>query len=136
LTQRRIKPISAFCLGFFLALTFYWVAATSSGFDWAREWRLAQTSLRAEAVVIRTEPQNHCAAYYEFEVDGQKYQGSAAACSARIGDKFNVFYLPGDPAFSTVKTPGSDLLFMIFAPLVMSVIAGIVVMAQLGRPGK
>src|SRR5262245_25925566 len=131
-----MKPISAFCLGFFAALTFYWVAATSSGFDWAREWKLSHSSSQVEAVVTRTEPHNHCRAHYEFEVNGQRYYGSGSACSARIGDKLHVYYLPGDPTFSTIKSPGSDLVFMIFAPLILSAFAGLVVMARLGRPGK
>ena len=96
--------------------TFYWVAATSGGFDWARHWRLAQTSSEVEAVVTRTEPNNHCLAHYEFEVDGQLYQGSDSKCSASIGDKLRVYYLPGEPTFSTLKKPDDDLVFMIVAP--------------------
>lgn len=131
-----MKPISAWCLGFVGALAFYWIAATSGGFDWTRHWRLARASSEAEAVVTRTEPHNHCLAHYEFEVDGHQYQGSGSNCSARIGDKLHVYYLQGEPTFSTVKTPGSDLMFMIAAPTVLSVIAGFIVMMRIGRRGK
>ena len=132
-----MKPFSAWCLGFFASLTFFWVGMTSSGFDWARHWRLAQASSEIEVVVTRTEPQNHCLAYYEFEVDGERYQGKGSGgCTARIGDKLHVYYLPGEPEFSTTKSPGSDLVFVIFAPMVLSAFAGLVVVARMSRPGK
>ena len=129
-----MKRITAWCLGFVGALTFYWVAATSGGFDWVRHWKLARSSATAEAVVTRTEPTDHCAAFYEFEVEGQRYQNFGPDCDAHVGTKLRVHYLPGDPTFSTLKAPGSDLVFMIGAPLVLSVVAGFVVMARLGRP--
>jgi hypothetical protein len=132
-----MKRTAAWCLGFGVALTFYWGAATfGGGFDWIRHWRLAQTSADAEAVVTRTEPNNHCAVFYEFEVEGQRYQNFGSDCAARVGDKLRVHYLPGDPTFSTLKGPGSDLAFMIGAPLILSVVAGLVVMARLSRPGS
>ena len=131
-----MKRISAWCLGFVGALTFYWLAASISGFDWTRHWRLAQASSKAEAVVTRTEPLNHCLAHYEFEVDGQRYQGSGPKCSASVGDKFHVYYLPREPTFSTLKKPGADLVFIIVAPIVLSVIAGFILAVRIGRPGK
>lgn len=127
-----MKRRTAWCLGFGGALTFYWWAATGSGFDWTRHWKLARSSATVEAVVTRTEPNNHCAAFYEFEVDGQKYQNFGAECSAHVGDKLRVNYLPGDPAFSTLRAPGSDLVFVIGAPLVLSVVAGFAVMLRIG----
>ena len=131
-----MKPASAWCLGFFGGLIFFWGSITSSGFDWVRHWKLAFASAETEAVVTRTEPHNHCLAHYEFELDGQQYQGSGSNCSANIGDKVHVHYLPGDPDFSTAKAPGSDLVFVIFAPLVLSCIAGVLLMVRLGRPGQ
>ena len=106
-----------------------------SGFDWAQQWRLTRSSSKAEAIVTRTEPDNHCIAHYEFEVNGKQYQGLGSNCSIGVGGKLLVYYLPGDPTFSTAKTPGSDLEFMIFAPLVLAVGAGFIVMLQLGRRG-
>jgi|GEM_PF-3381110 len=129
-----MRSISAWSLGFAGALTFFWGAATLSGFDWSRHWRLARTSLETQAVVTRLEPHNHCAAYYEFEVTGRKYQGFGSDCSAHVGDKLRVHYLPEDPIYSTLKEPGFDLVFMIVAPLVLSVVAGLVVMVLVGRP--
>lgn len=134
LTLGTMTRTTAWCLGFIGALTFYWAAATWGGFDWTRHWRLAQTSAVAEAGVIRTEPHNHCAAYYEFEVAGRRYQGSGPQCSARVGDKLRVYYLPEEPTFSTLKKPSNDLAFIIVAPLVLSIVAGFVVMVRLGRP--
>jgi len=99
-------------------------------------WRLARTSAEAEAIVARTEPDNHCLAYYEFAVAGQRYAGSGSACDVGVGSKLHVYYLPGDPTFNTLRQPGSDLAFMIYAPLVLSVIAGFIVMIQIGRPRK
>jgi hypothetical protein len=132
-----MKPISAWCLGFFIALTFFWVSITSSGFEWKRQWRLAQASAEADAFVYRTEPHNHCLVHYQFEVDGEQYRGKGpGGCSAVIGDKVHVYYLPGQPAFSTLKTPGHDLSFVIVAPIVLSTIAGFITMVRLGRPGK
>ena len=129
-----MKRLTAFCLGFGGALTFYWGAATFDGFDWLRHWRLARGSATAEAVVTRTEPNNHCAAFYEFEVEGQRYQNFGPNCDARVGDRLRVHYLPGDPSFSTLRAPDSDLVFMVGAPVVLSLVAGFVVMARLGGP--
>jgi hypothetical protein len=134
-TQHRMKRNTAWWLGFFGALTFYWGAATLGGFDWTMHWKLARTSAEAQASVARTEPQNHCLAYYEFEVAGRRYYGSGSACSASVGDKLHAYYLPGDPTFNTLKQPGSDLAFMITAPLILSCIAGFIVMIRVGRPG-
>jgi hypothetical protein len=132
-----MKRITGWCLGFAGALIFYWGAATfGGGFDWVRHWRLLRTSATAEAVVTRTEQSNHCAAFYEFEVEGQRYKNFGSDCDARVGDKLRVHYLPGDPTFSTLKGPGSDLVFMIGAPVVLSVVAGFVVMARLGKPRR
>ena len=129
-----MKPTAAFCLGFFLALTFYWGAMTLSGFDWSSHWKLAHNSAEAEAIVARLEPYNHCLAHYEFEVAGRRYLGSGSACSANVGDELHVYYRPEDPTFSTLKQPGSDLAFVIAAPLALSIIAGLVVMIRIGRP--
>lgn len=126
--------LTAWCLGFFGALTFYWSAATlGGGFDWGRHYRLFESSAQAEARVTRVEPDNHCAAHFEFEVAGQRYQGSGPACGARVGDRIHVHYLPGEPTFSTLKRPGDDLVFMIVAPLLLSMVAGVFVMLALGR---
>jgi hypothetical protein len=132
-----MKPFSTWCLGFLAGLTFFWVGMTSSGFDWARNWRLARASLEVEAIITRIEPHNHCVAHYEFEVNGERYQGkSPGGCAATIGDKIHVYYLPGEPAFSTPKTPGFDLVFVIFAPMILSAFAGLVVVAKMSRPRK
>jgi hypothetical protein len=129
-----MKPITAWCLGFAATLTFFWGAATfGGGFDWVRHCRLARSSATAEAVVTRTEPGNHCAAFYEFQVAGQRYQNFGSDCGAGVGDKLRVHYLPDDPSFSTLKSPGSDLVFMIGAPLALSVVAGFVVVARLRK---
>jgi len=116
---------------------FFWVGITNSGFDWTRNWRLAWASLEVDAVIIRTEPQNHCLVEYQFEVNGERYQRKGSGgCTAGIGDKIHVYYLPGEPDFSTTKTPGFDLVFVIFAPMVLSAFAGLVVLARISRPGK
>src|SRR5204863_780897 len=90
-----MKLNKAWFLGFSGALTFYWVAATSGGFDWVRHFKLARSSATAEAVVTRTEPNNHCAAFYEFVVEGKTYQNSGPDCDVHVGTKMRVHYLPG-----------------------------------------
>lgn len=128
-----MKPNAAWCLGFLGALTFYWLATTLGGFDWSSHWKLARSAAEADAIVTRTEPDNHCMAYYEFNAGDQRYQGSGSACSVGIGDKLHVYYLPSKPSFSTLKQPGEDLIFMIWAPLFLSIVAGFVVMFRIGR---
>jgi hypothetical protein len=128
-----MKRTTAWCLGFFGALTFYWSAATFLGFDWGRNYRLYESSAQAEARVARVEPANHCAAYFEFEVAGDRYQGSGSVCGARVGDSIRVYYLPGEPTFSTLKRPGDDLVFMIVSPLLLSTVAGVVAILRFGR---
>ena len=114
-----------------------WVGITSSGFNWTRHWRLAHASSEVEAVITGIEPHNHCLAHYEFEVDGERYQGkSSGGCTSSIGDKIHVHYLPGEPEFSTPKTPGFDLLFVIFAPMILSAFAGLAFVAKMSRPRK
>jgi hypothetical protein len=126
-----MRRTTAWCLGFFGALTFYWGAATfGAGFDWVRHYRLYESSAQTQARVARVEPDSHCAAYYEFEVGGRRYEGSGPQCGARVGDRLDVYYLPEEPAFSTLKRPGDDLLFMIGAPLVLSLLAGVLVMLR------
>jgi len=133
----RMKPFSTWCLGFFVALTFFWVSITSSGFDWTRNWKLARASSEVDAVIINTEPHNHCLVEYEFEVNGKRYEGKGpGGCTARIGDKIHVYYLAEDPAFSITKTPGFDLLFVIFAPIILSSFAGLLFVARMSRPRK
>jgi hypothetical protein len=133
-----MKRTTAWCLGFFGALTFYWSAATlGGGFDWVRHYRLAKASAHADAIVTRTEPDNHCTADYTFEVGGRQYRSSGQGrCGVHVGDKLRVYYLPDDPVFSTFKVPGEDLAFMIVGPLTLSVVAGFVVMVRTKRPSS
>jgi hypothetical protein len=51
-------------------------------------------------MVIRTDPGNHCLAEYRFIIDDWPYQGSAAECSAEVGEKVHVTYLPESPYLS------------------------------------
>ena len=54
----------------------------------------------AEAMVTRTDPRNHCLAEYTFVIDDWPYQGGTAECSAKVGEKVLVTYLPESPYLS------------------------------------
>lgn len=134
----QLSRRSAWWLGFGAALTFYWTVATlGAGFPWVRHCRLALRSAQTEAVITATEPANHNAAAYEFEVEGRRYRSSGQGIGpVEIGDKVTVFYLPDDPTFSTTKSPSEDLAFMIVGPLLMSAFAGFVMRARVGKASR
>ena len=120
-----------------MSLIFFWGGITRSGFDWVRNWQLARSASEVDAVIVDIDPRNHCRVIYEFEVDGERYQRKGSGgCDARIGDKIHVYYLPREPEFSTTKTPGWDLVFVIYAPMIMSAFVGLIVVAWASRPGK
>ncbi len=131
-----MKRITAWYLGFFGALTFYWGVATfGGGFDWVREYRLFKYSAHANGIVTAREPKNHDVAHYEFAVNGKSYS-SFGQGGGRVGEKVTVYYLTDDPNFSRLVKPGEDLVFMIVAPMVLSTIAGFVVMSRVGKKGN
>jgi hypothetical protein len=124
----------AWCLGFAGALIFYLGATTFSGFDWARHQRLVSEAAQAQATITSVEPNSHSFARYEFEVGGKRYQASATGVhDVRVGDHVTVFYLPTEPRFSTLRTPGSDLRSNIAASVAMAVVAGCVVAWRVGK---
>jgi hypothetical protein len=128
-----MKRLTAWCLGFFGALTFYWGAATlGAGFDWVREYRLLRHAAQTDGIVTAREPQNHNVARYEFEASGKRYR-SVGQGGGPVGGKVTVYYLQDDPTFSTLKSPGDDLAFMIVASVVLSALAGFIVMARAGK---
>jgi hypothetical protein len=130
-----MSRLTGWCLGFFGALTFYWGAVTFGGsFDWVRHYRLLKEATHTEGTVTAREPKNHNVAHYEFEARGKRYR-SVGQGGGGVGEKVKVFYLPDDPTFSTLKSPGEDLAFMIVAPIVLSTLAGFVVLARLGKQG-
>jgi hypothetical protein len=68
-----MKRLTAWCLGFFGALLFYWGAATlGGGFDWVREYRLLKHAACTDGIVISRESENHNVAHYEFVVNGKR----------------------------------------------------------------
>jgi hypothetical protein len=128
-----VKRLTAWFLGFFVALTFYWGAATfGAGFDWVREYRLLRHAVHTDGIVTAREPKNHNAAHYEFEESGKRYR-SVGQGGGRVGEKVTVYYLPDDPSFSRIVRPGDDLTFMVLAPIVLSTLAGFIVMLRSGK---
>ncbi len=125
---------TAWCLGFGGALAFYWGVATADGFAWKRHYHLWRDAMRAEAVVTAVEPDNHNSVQYEFQAAGRRFRSSAQGVSGvAVGDRLTVSYLAGEPEFSLFRTPGQDLAFMIIGPMILSVLAGFVVMARVGK---
>ena len=127
-----MSQITAWCLGFVGALTFYWGAASfGGGFDWVRHYRLLKEASHTKGTITaRGEPKN--SAHYEFEARGKRYR-SVGSGGGSVGDEVTVFYLPDDPTFSTLKSPGEDLVFMIVAPVVLSTLAGFGVLVELSK---
>ena len=125
-----MKRLTAWCLGFFVALAFYWGVATfGGGFDWMREYRLLKEAARTDGIVTSREPENHNVAHYVFEVSGKRYK-SVGQGGGNVGETTTVYYLPNDPNYSRLVSPGSDLGFMIVAPLILATFAGFLVMVR------
>ena len=80
------------------------------------------------------EPNSHGLARYEFEAGGKIYRSSQTGTSGlKVGDKVTVFYLPGEPGFSTLTAPGAAIRSNIEGSVIMSVIAGFVVAWRVGK---
>ena len=73
---------------------------TLTNHGWWGYMQLVQRGASAEAVVARSEPQNHCLAEYVFVMGGKQYRGDVADCGATVGQKVTVTYLPDDPNLS------------------------------------
>jgi hypothetical protein len=130
--QYRRCAADFYAAGF--SLLFFLVAfnavANHGMIDWFRTSRFGQ---QANAVVSRTERQNHATCYFTYTIASRQYESSDSECDTNIGQVITVMYLPSDPAFATVQSPQSNLAFVTFVPFGMSALAGILAAIRTGR---
>jgi hypothetical protein len=125
---------NAWFLGFGIALTFYWGAATLSGFDWKDGYRIARGDARtAMGIVTATNPGQHCEARFRFVVGGTEYNGVGHSCSRDVGDAVQVYYMPDYPGqYSTLSASQQDIRPFLIGTIAFSTIAGFLAMAKIG----
>jgi len=109
-------------IAIFVLLSVFTSLAAKGHAWWFGYLQLVRSGGDAEAMVVRTEPGNHCRAEYTFTVAGQSYFGSAPDCSARIGQKVPITYRLADPTHSCLGSARERLnneLISLFAGGVM-----------------
>jgi hypothetical protein len=111
-----------------IAFAFFTIVPNLVGHSWLAWYKMSKTGQWTEAVITKIEPENHQGCGYEFVVNAQKYTGWDSGCASYgVGSSIKIMYLPDKPSFSTTRNPGGELMFVVLAPFLMSVIGGIMV---------
>lgn len=79
--------------------------------DWSRYVRLMQdgSNCQATITIVSTETGGDRPAQYSFRIAGREYSGTAAHCTARVGEQVTITYLAEDPTNSCLGSPGARL---------------------------
>lgn len=84
-------------------------------------------TLTEVAEVVKYQPENHAAVYYEYAVKGSLYQGAGSVVGYAVGDKIEIRYSREKPWLSEIsqnlQTPGELIIFSIVGSLFMSTAA-------------
>lgn len=91
---------------------------------WLAWYRLAAAGEHTAATIISQNPKFHDICGFEYVIGAQRYSGSQSGCGLSVGETTEVVYLPSEPAFATLSSPTSELLFRIGAPLLLALLAG------------
>jgi hypothetical protein len=102
--------------------------------------RLVAEGATTEAVITLPECENHSSVRYEFAADGRSVVARGLSPETipcrriKVGDRFPVWYVPADPAVSTLREPQSALekerASVCAAATVMPAIAIVVALGQ------
>jgi hypothetical protein len=121
----KVTPMRAGVMVSFLAFAFFSIAVNAQSRGWDSWYLLASHGREARATVTRTQPESHQTCYFFFSVDAKRYEGADQGCSAEVGQSLTIRYLPTDPSFATSSSPIGQLAFLVFGPLVLSVLGGV-----------
>jgi hypothetical protein len=66
--------------------------------------RIENAAALTQGVVVKFEPSDHQRATFRYTVDGKEYEGSELGCTATVGQRVRVYYLPEDPAVSSLSS--------------------------------
>lgn len=104
---------------------FFAVGMNSDRNGWRAWYGLVQHPATTRARVTRVVRQDHALCYFEYEVQGVRYEDSDSGCLANVGDTLVVRYSPDNPSFATTRAPGFELAFQILACCGVSAIMGL-----------
>ena len=121
-----ITPLRTGLLTAGIVFTFFAAVINIQPHGWLAWYRLAYASQDTQATITRRQPEIHQTCFFTYTVNAHEYQGSDTRCYSQVGASVSVTYLPAEPAFATLASPGGQFAFLVFAPLFMSALAGVI----------
>src|SRR5581483_10953255 len=77
---------------------------------------LADSGVKSQGIIIRTEPMNHELVFYSYQVGGVSYQGADNVglgntnfAGLSLGEFLMIYYLPSNPRISILGEPAAKL---------------------------
>ena len=123
----KFTPARVGLLYFVIGFAFFTIAINSQTYGWLSWYRLYQSGQETQAVITRQQPEIHQRCFFKFTVNSRVYENWGDGCSTiPVGNEVPVTYLPADPSIVTLNSPGEELASLVFGPLVISLLAGLV----------
>jgi hypothetical protein len=110
------------------AVTFFVLAAFMNlqEHGWLAWAKLAVSGEMIPVRITSRNPERHDGCDFEYRINDRRYTGHQPGCQLNVGETAQAVYLPSEPGFAALRPPLWELLFRIFVPIVIAVIAGLV----------
>ena len=125
-TSMTLAPLRIGILIAGIALTFFATIINIQPHGWLAWYRITYSGQVTQSTITRVQPEIHQTCFFKYTVNAHEYQGSDTRCYSQVGASVSVTYLPAEPAFATLASPGGQFAFLVFAPLFMSALAGVI----------
>ena len=123
----NMTPGKAGLLTIILVFMYLSLMINSEPHGWLAWYHMASSGQKTQATITRVQPEMHRRCDFEYQVDARRHEGFGDGCSdSGIGQAISITYLPTDPSFSTTRDPMREFAFRLFAPFIMSLLAGII----------
>lgn len=109
-----------------IAFTFFAVTINSQPHGWLAWYSLWRSGQETQATITQRQPEFHQTCFFKYTVNAHDYEGSDQRCQAQVGQVVSITYLPADPTFVTLASPREEFALLVFAPLLLSALAGVI----------
>ena len=121
----KLTPLQVGTLVILVALVFFAMAINSQPHGWGAWYDLWRSGQTSQATVTSLHPQDHHGCSLKYTIDSKEYEAKDDGCYAQIGEVVSITYSPADPAFVTLKSPKQEFFSLVLAPVIVSVLAGL-----------